>query len=519
MAPALPLIPQRRRQPNTNPVQARRLAGVESLPALPSWQAPVVRTVHLYEHVHDHHHFVYPRRIPSEPSVLEPLPERRPSIPEVVVMPCSEEPVEAVEPASQPAVALDASVQLHDLPDVPEAEVIGEEVSQEKGREAPVRSSLLQVLPEKQRLDSRGSVASSRLSSYNSEGSKSRNGSKEPPRLRAYRPSKKEARRPEVEDKLSNRLRVLEAESRWSDRRRDLRRYIRELPDSSKSRAKQKLVGQKVTGTLLDRTRLETQKAKDTQENRDVVHHIEKELHACRMHSMGLVEYQSGDQEARAEEEGRTGGTTVYVGRGASRVRDLFRQARSMAPVVLFLDELDALGTRSRGQGGLGGGEEYVQTLNQILTELDGFHGHSDGIVVLGATNRQEAIDPALLRPGRFDRFIQVDLPDEEERKAIFRIHVRKADESLSVEAGTVNSIASSSAGFSGAELANVVNEAIFLALRDSRSQPTAKDFSDALDRRKVARKAVGCGGTSLNGDASGLGFRMPRPWPKAAAA
>lgn len=263
------------------------------------------------------------------PSVLEPLPERRPSIPEVVVLPCSEEPVELAEAAPQPAVALDASVQLHDLPDVPEAEVIGEEDSQEKGREAPVRSSLLQVLPDKsQRLDSRGSVASSRLSSYNSEASKSRNGSKEPPRLRAYRPSKKEARRPEVEDKLSNRLRVLEEESRWSDRRRDLRRYIRELPDSSKSRAKQKLVGQKVTGTLRDKTRLETQKAKDTQENRDIVHHIEKELHACSrsrhkvmrmqaalrrrlgMHSMGLVEWQSGDQEAHAEEEGRTGGTT-----------------------------------------------------------------------------------------------------------------------------------------------------------------------------------------------------------------
>ncbi|OLQ03015.1 ATP-dependent zinc metalloprotease FtsH [Symbiodinium microadriaticum] len=449
---------------------------------------------------------------------------RRPSIPEVVVLPCSE-PVEP-EPAPQPAVALDA-VQLHDLPEVPEAEVLGEEDSQEKGREPPVRSSLLQVLPEKsQRLDSRGSVASSRLSSYNSEGSKSRNGSKEPPRLRA-RP-KKEARRAEVEDKLSNRLRVLEAESRWSDRRRDLRRYIRELPDSSKSRAKQKLVGQKVTGTLLDKTRLETQKAKDTQAA------LRRRLG---MHSMGRVEWQSGGQEAREEEEGGTGGTTdaqsdrdpaasissshtpVYVGRGASRVRDLFRQARSMAPVVLFLDELDALGTRSRGQGGLGGGEEYVQTLNQILTELDGFHGHGDGIVVLGATNRQEAIDPALLRPGRFDRFIQVDLPDEEERKAIFRIHVRKADENLSVEAGTVNSIASSSAGFSGAELANVVNEAIFLALRSTRSQPTAKDFSDALDRRKVARQAVGCGSSALNGDASGLGFRMPRPWPKATAA
>lgn len=323
MAPPLPLVPPRR-QGSGNPVQARRLEGVESLPALPSWQAPVVRTVHLYEHVHDHYHFVYPRRRPSVPSVLEPLPERRPSIPEVVVLPCSE-PVEP-EPAPQPAVALDA-VQLHDLPEVPEAEALGEEDSQEKGREPPVRSSLLQVLPEKsQRLDSRGSVASSRLSSYNSEGSKSRNGSKEPPRLRA-RP-KKEARRAEVEDKLSNRLRVLEAESRWSDRRRDLRRYIRELPDSSKSRAKQKLVGQKVTGTLLDKTRLETQKAKDTQESRDIVHHIEKELHACSrsrhrvmrmqaalrrrlgMHSMGLVEWQSGGQEAREEEEGGTGGTT-----------------------------------------------------------------------------------------------------------------------------------------------------------------------------------------------------------------
>ena len=172
MAPPLPLIPPRR-QGSGNPVQARRLEGVESLPALPSWQAPVVRTVHLYEHVHDHYHFVYPRRRPSVPSVLEPLPERRPSIPEVVVLPCSE-PVEP-EPAPQPAVALDA-VQLHDLPEVPEAEVLGEEDSQEKGREPPVRSSLLQVLPEKsQRLDSRGSVASSRLSSYNSEGSKSRN--------------------------------------------------------------------------------------------------------------------------------------------------------------------------------------------------------------------------------------------------------------------------------------------------------------------------------------------------------
>eukprot|EP00913_Durusdinium_trenchii_P018562 g17442.t1 len=208
----------------------------------------------------------------------------------------------------------------------------------------------------------------------------------------------------------------------------------------------------------------------------------------------------------------------VYVGRGASRVRDLFKQARVMAPVVLFLDELDALGTRSRGHGGLGGSEEYVQTLNQLLSELDGFYGQSDGIVILGATNRSEAIDPALLRPGRFDRFIQVDLPDEEERRQILRIHANKADPNMDVKAGTLDSIAAASAGFSGAELANVVNEAVFLALREQRSKPSAQDFSAALERRKVARRAAAGGSNACAGDA-GAGFsRAVRLWPKAAA-
>lgn len=209
----------------------------------------------------------------------------------------------------------------------------------------------------------------------------------------------------------------------------------------------------------------------------------------------------------------------VYVGRGASRVRDLFKQARNMAPVVLFLDELDALGTRSRGLGALSGSEEYVQTLNQLLSELDGFYGQSDGIVILGATNRSEAIDPALLRPGRFDRFIQVDLPDEEERRQILRIHTNKADPNMEVKASTVDSIAAASSGFSGAELANVVNEAVFLALRESRSKPSAQDFSAALERRKVARKASAGASTTCAGDVAGAGFsRAVRIWPKAAA-
>jgi len=203
----------------------------------------------------------------------------------------------------------------------------------------------------------------------------------------------------------------------------------------------------------------------------------------------------------------------VYVGRGASRVRDLFKQARNMAPVVLFLDELDALGTRSRGLGALSGSEEYVQTLNQLLSELDGFYGQSDGIVILGATNRSEAIDPALLRPGRFDRFIQVDLPDEEERRQILRIHTNKADPNMEVKASTVDSIAAASSGFSGAELANVVNEAVFLALRESRSKPSAQDFSAALERRKVARKASAGASTTCAGDVAGAGIWQGEFW------
>merc|ERR1711904_463269 len=119
-----------------------------------------------------------------------------------------------------------------------------------------------------------------------------------------------------------------------------------------------------------------------------------------------------------------------------------------------------------------GPNEEYVQLLNQLLSELDGFHGHDDGIVIIGATNRHEAIDPALLRPGRFDRHIFVELPDEDERFQILRIHARRASmlcELESKETSTLQEIAQEAAGFSGAELANVINEAVFLAMREHK--------------------------------------------------
>lgn len=181
----------------------------------------------------------------------------------------------------------------------------------------------------------------------------------------------------------------------------------------------------------------------------------------------------------------------VYVGRGAARVRDLFRQAREAAPSVLFMDELDALGARGPGResGIRGPNEEYVQLLNQLLTELDGFHGHEDGIVVIGATNRHEAIDAALLRPGRFDRHIFVELPDEEERFEILVIHSRKAPMLSELEPSALKHLAEATSGFSGAELANVINEAIFLAMRERRVQVGLKDLTGALNRTQDTRQ------------------------------
>jgi len=169
----------------------------------------------------------------------------------------------------------------------------------------------------------------------------------------------------------------------------------------------------------------------------------------------------------------------VYVGRGAARIRDLFQQARSSAPAVLFIDELDAIGNRSR----MSVNEEYVQTVNQILTELDGFHGHTDGVVVLAATNRREAIDPALLRPGRFDRFVFVELPLAAERLEILQLHASKAAMAMGLAKDTLMRMAEATEGFNGAELANLVNEALFMAMRSGRQQVALADLESALKR------------------------------------
>src|SRR5690606_21462369 len=169
----------------------------------------------------------------------------------------------------------------------------------------------------------------------------------------------------------------------------------------------------------------------------------------------------------------------MFVGVGAARVRDLFEQARSMAPCIIFIDELDALG-RARGLGPMAGGhDEKEQTLNQLLVELDGFDP-SEGIILLAATNRPEILDPALLRPGRFDRQILVDRPDKQGRIQILEVHVKKIklDPEVSLE-----QIASLTPGFTGADLANLVNEAALLATRRRGEAVTMADFSHAIER------------------------------------
>jgi len=171
----------------------------------------------------------------------------------------------------------------------------------------------------------------------------------------------------------------------------------------------------------------------------------------------------------------------MFVGVGAARVRDLFEQARGKAPTIIFIDELDALG-RARGIGGpFGGGghDEKEQTLNQLLTEMDGFDS-STGLVILGATNRPEILDPALLRAGRFDRQVLVDRPDKRGRAAILRVHLRKTRLASDVEPEKIAALAP---GFTGADLANLVNEAALLATRQGRDSVTMRDFSDAVER------------------------------------
>lgn len=168
----------------------------------------------------------------------------------------------------------------------------------------------------------------------------------------------------------------------------------------------------------------------------------------------------------------------MFVGVGAARVRDLFEQATKHAPAIVFIDELDALG-KARGVGSFGGHDEREQTLNQLLTELDGFAPNA-GVILMGATNRPEILDPALLRPGRFDRTVTVDRPDIKGREAILRIHARDVKLSPEVDLGTV---AARTPGFAGADLANVVNEAALLAARRDKQDITMSELDEAVER------------------------------------
>ena len=175
----------------------------------------------------------------------------------------------------------------------------------------------------------------------------------------------------------------------------------------------------------------------------------------------------------------------MFVGVGAARVRDLFAEARKRAPAIIFMDEIDAIGSRRAGSGVVVANDEREQTLNQLLSEMDGFETAS-GIVVLAATNRPEVLDPALLRPGRFDRQITIPLPNLTERAAILAVHCRGKKLADDVD---LNVVARGTPGFSGADLANLVNEAAINAVRGGREVLTANDFQDARDRLLLGRR------------------------------
>ena len=168
----------------------------------------------------------------------------------------------------------------------------------------------------------------------------------------------------------------------------------------------------------------------------------------------------------------------MFVGVGASRVRDLFKQARSSAPSIVFIDELDAIG-KSRAAAGVSGNDEREQTLNQLLVELDGFDA-ATGVIVLAATNRPEVLDPALLRPGRFDRQVLVDKPDLDGREQILSLHAQKVKLDPNVD---LRRVARATAGLAGADLANIVNEAALLAVRGGRRLVAQEDFSEAIEK------------------------------------
>ena len=167
----------------------------------------------------------------------------------------------------------------------------------------------------------------------------------------------------------------------------------------------------------------------------------------------------------------------MFVGMGASKVRDLFKQAKEKAPCIVFIDEIDAIGQKRSG-GQYGGNDEREQTLNQLLTEMDGFEGNN-GVIILAATNRPESLDPALTRPGRFDRRVPVELPDLKGREAILQVHAKKIKVAEDVD---FNKIARMASGASGAELANIVNEAALRAVRDGRRFATQADFEESIE-------------------------------------
>ncbi|MGY8789116.1 MAG: ATP-dependent metallopeptidase FtsH/Yme1/Tma family protein, partial [Pseudomonadales bacterium] len=168
----------------------------------------------------------------------------------------------------------------------------------------------------------------------------------------------------------------------------------------------------------------------------------------------------------------------MFVGVGASRVRDMFDQAKKQSPCIIFIDEIDAVG-RHRGAGVGGGHDEREQTLNQLLVEMDGFEGN-EGVIVIAATNRPDVLDPALLRPGRFDRQVVVSLPDIRGREQILKVHMRKVPISEGVDESV---LARATPGFSGADLANLVNEAALFAARSTKKRVTMEEFEKAKDK------------------------------------
>jgi len=177
----------------------------------------------------------------------------------------------------------------------------------------------------------------------------------------------------------------------------------------------------------------------------------------------------------------------MFVGVGASRVRDLFNKAKKNSPCIIFIDEIDAVGRR-RGSGMGGGHDEREQTLNQILVEMDGFE-QGQNVIVLAATNRSDVLDPALLRPGRFDRRVNIDLPDRKDREAILRVHFSEKPVSKDVD---LDSLAAKSAGSSGADLANIANEAAILAARHNRKVIENEDVVAAFEKVAIGPERKG---------------------------